>query len=91
MKGIRHMLKKEVVFGACPVVTPDFAARLAQRATCFASEVYLESGNTRLCVDSLIGILAMDLRKGMRVTVCAEGVDEGEATACIGALLQTEA
>ena len=85
------MLKKEVVFGACPAVTPDFAAQLAQRASCFTSEVFIESGSTRLCVDSLIGILAMDLRKGMRVMVCAEGADEGEATACIGALLQTGA
>ena len=81
------MQKMEVVFGACPVVTPDFAARLAQRASRFAAEVYLESGNTRLCVDSLIGILALDLRRGMRVTVRAECADESDAAASICALL----
>ena len=81
------MQKMEGVFGACPVVTPDFAARLAQRASHFAAEVYLESGNTRLCVDSLIGILALDLRRGMRVTVRAEGADESDAAASICALL----
>ena len=83
------MQKMEVVFGACPVVTPDFAARLAQRASRFAAEVYLECGNTRLCVDSLIGILAMDLRPGMRVVVRAEGTDERDAAASICALLNS--
>ena len=84
------MQKTEVVFGACPVVTPDFAARLAQRASRFAAEVYLESGSTQLCVDSLIGILALDLRRGMRVVVRAEGADEVDAVASVCALLSGE-
>lgn len=82
------MLKREIVFGACPAITPDFAAKLAQRAAGFSAEVYLESGTTSLCVDSLIGILAMNLRMGTRVTLRAEGADEREAAACIGALLE---
>ena len=84
------MQKMEVTFGACPVITPDFAAQLAQCAARFAAEVYLESGSTRLCVDSLIGILAMDLRRGMHVVVRAEGADEGDAAASICALLRGE-
>ena len=87
MQVKEEMQKTEVVFGACPVVTPDFAARLAQRATRFAAKVYLESGSTCLSVDSLIGILAMDLRRGMRVTVRAEGADEDDAAEGICALL----
>lgn len=84
------MLKKEIVFGACPAMTPDFAARLAHRASCFHSEIYLESGRTQLCVDSLIGILAMDLRRGTRVIVRAEGQDEAAALDCIAALMQSD-
>lgn len=85
------MQKMEVVFGACPVVTPDFAAQLAQRASRHAARVYLECGDTRLCVDSLIGILAMDMRRGARVTVSAEGADAEEAAADVCALLSGEA
>lgn len=82
------MQKKEFVFGAEAAVTPDFAAKLSQRASRFASKVYLENGSARLCVDSLISILAMDLRRGTRVTVHAEGADEQEAMECIGRLLE---
>lgn len=81
-------MRTEIVFGACPAVTPDFAARLAQEASLFSSKVYLEQGNTCLCVDSLIGILAMNLRKGMRVTLLVDGTDEIQATERICALMQ---
>lgn len=82
------MLKMETVFGANGGVTPDFAALLAQRASKFASPVYLECGSTLLSVESLIGILAMDLRKGAKLTVSADGVDEAEAVECICSLLR---
>ena len=82
------MQKTEVVFGACPVVTPDFAARLAQCASRYAAQVYLERGNTRLCVDSLIGILALDLRRGTKVQVVTEGADERQAMEGVCALLK---
>ena len=81
------MLKREILFGACPAMTPSFAARLAQLATEVASEVYLERGGARLCVDSLISILSMDLRAGARVTVCTEGADEEQAAERVCALL----
>ena len=82
------MLKMETVFGGPSGVTPDFAARLAQRASKFVSPVYLECGTTQLSVDSLIGILAMDLRKGMKLTVTADGEDEAAAAECICAFLR---
>ena len=73
------MVKVETVFGACSAVTPDFAAQLAHRASQYAANVYLEKGSMRLCVDSLIGILSLDLRKGMKVTIVADGWDEQNA------------
>ena len=82
------MLKNETVFGACPVITPDFAARLAQCASQYASEVYLERGSVRLCVDSLIGILALNLRQGTKVLVVTEGSDEHQAMEGVCALLR---
>lgn len=83
-------MRTEIVFGACSAVTPDFAAHLAQEASLFSSKVYLEQGTTRLCVDSLIGILAMNLRKGMRVTLEVDGEDEAQAMERICLLMQGE-
>ena len=82
------MLKLETVFGAGNAVTPDFAALLANQASKFSAKVYLECGNTQLCVDSLIGILAMDVRKGMKLVVAAEGADEARAAERIAELLR---
>lgn len=82
------MLKREIVFGACATITPDFAAQLANRATQYESEVYLEHGTTSLCVDSLIGILAMDLRKGMKVTIAVDGPDAEQAMHSVCELMQ---
>lgn len=73
------MVKVETVFGACPAITPDFAAQLAHRASQYAANVYLERGSMRLSVDSLIGILSMDLRQGAQVTIVADGLDEQQA------------
>ena len=82
------MLKMETVFGANSGITPDFAALLAQRASKFDSNVYLECGSTTLSVESLIGILAMDLRRGAKLTVSAEGKDAAAAVDCICTLLR---
>ncbi len=73
------MVRVETVFGAAQSVTPDFAAQLANRASQFAANVYLEKDNVRLCVDSLIGILSLDLRRGSRIAIMADGFDEHEA------------
>ena len=85
------MTKLETVISACASVTPDFAARLAHRASAYASDIYLDNGGSRFCVDSLIGILAMDLRRGAKVFVTADGADERRAAEDICALLSQSA
>ena len=57
------MMKKMVTFDAVPSITPDFAAKLANCASAYSATVHLECEKTRLCVDSLIGILALALRR----------------------------
>jgi len=85
------MFKKEAVFNAQACVTPDFAAKLANTAAQFRADVYIECNNFRLCVDSLISILSMDLRKGGSVVICAEGADEQAAAEAVFAVLTREA
>lgn len=81
------MLKREVVFGACAAATPAFAAKLANVANRHNCDITLEQGCAHLSMDSLISILALDLRRGVPVTVCASGPDEAEAVDSICALL----
>jgi len=84
------MARMETVFNALPVITPDFAAALAQQASLYNAPVFMEHENMSLSVDSLIGILSLNLRKGMTVTVAAEGDDGQAAVESICKLLQTE-
>lgn len=81
------MLKFDVKYEAGDAMSPDFAARLAQEASRYASRISLKSGSFQLNVDSLIGIMAMDVRRGGMVTVIADGEDEHEAGARICSLI----
>ena len=82
------MLKIDVLFEAGDAMTPDFAAKLAQAASRYSCKVSLKTANIELGVDSLIGILAMDMRRGGKVTVIADGQDEYEAGVRICELLK---
>lgn len=84
------MFEKEAIFRAQPCITPDFAAKLANLAGQYDAGVHLECAGIRLCVDSLISILAMDLRQGGSVRISAEGKDEVSAVEAIYALLSKE-
>ena len=84
------MVRMETVFNALSVITPDFAAALAQQASLYNAPVFMEHKGMSLSVDSLIGILSLNLRKGMTVTITAEGDDAQAAVESICKLLQTE-
>lgn len=81
------MTHKEVIFNAEACITPDFAAKLANVAGQHDAVVYLERNGIRLCVDSLISILSMDLRSGSAVLISAEGADEAAAVEAVCAIL----
>ena len=70
------MITREAVFSAADCITPAFAAELAHSASQFSANVYFVRENVQLSVDSLIGILSLDLRRGEHITVTADGVDE---------------
>lgn len=84
------MARMETVFNALPVITPDFAAALAQQASLYSAPVFMEHKNMSLSVDSLIGILSLNLRKGMSVVVTAEGDDAQTAVEAVCKMLRTE-
>lgn len=73
------MVKLETIFAAADMLTPEFAAKLADHAARFQSNIYLGCGEKLLSLDSLICILAMELFRGVQVSVVAEGEDEQAA------------
>lgn len=73
------MVKLETVFAAADTLSPEFAAKLADYAARFQSDIFLGCGEKLLSLDSLICILALELHRGVPVSVVAEGEDEQTA------------
>lgn len=73
------MVKLETIFAAADSLTPEFAAKLADYTARFQSDVFLSCGDKQLSLDSLICILALELHRGVKVAVVAEGEDEQQA------------
>ena len=82
------MVQLEAIFSARDGIGPDFAAEVSNCAARFESSVALKSGDRLMRLGSLISILAMDLRKGARVALIAEGSDEEEAATALKELLE---
>ena len=58
------MVRLETVFSAVLGLTPEFAAELSQVASRFHADIRLSCEGKQLRLDSLIGILALDLHRG---------------------------
>lgn len=84
------MIKLETVFAAADALTPEFAAKLADHASCFQSSILLGCADKMLSLDSLICILALELYRGVSVSVVADGSDEQAAAAEIVKVLKGE-
>ena len=82
------MVKLDTIFTAADTLTPEFAAKLADHTARFASNVALGCGDKLLNLDSLICILALDLYRGVKVVIVAEGEDEETAAEAIKVLLE---
>ena len=82
------MVKLETIFAAADNLTPEFAAKLADYTAQFQADVSLDCGGKQLRLDSLICILALELYRGVKVTVVAEGDDEAVAAEEIRKVLE---
>lgn len=82
------MIRMKAVFGCGDSLTPDVAARIAQLAERHTARLQLECGGKRVLLGSLIGILALDCRRGSILTVIADGGDEQAAAAAIREVLE---
>ena len=73
------MVSLNAVFQAGPGMSPEIAAELSRRASAHDARVSLRLGDRSIRLDSLIGILAVEMPRGSRVTVVADGPEETAA------------
>ena len=83
------MVRLETTFTAREGMTPDFAAEISNCAARYRAHVELKYGDRLLRLESLISILSLDLRRGARVAVIAEGEDAQQAAEAMCSLLQS--
>jgi len=82
------MVKMETIFTAADTLTPEFAAKLSECAARFESMVAVDCAGKQLQLDSLICILALELHRGVKLTVVAEGTDEQQAAEAVRKVLE---
>ena len=79
-------VRLETRYGMADGLTPVLAARIAECASRYDSHVSIAGRAIR--IESLISVLSMELRRGMPLTVIAEGKDAREAASGLCALLE---
>lgn len=84
------MVKLDAVFTAADSLTPEFAANLSECAVSFDAQVSLECSGKQLQLDSLICILSMELYRGVKVSVIAEGAEAEKAAEAVRRILVGE-
>ena len=84
------MFRANAVFKAGDGLTPDLAAKLSRHAERYSAHLMLECGQKCIRLDSLIGILSMEMHRGMEIGVIADGEDEIPACEDIRRLLMNE-
>jgi phosphocarrier protein len=63
------------------------SAQVTQTASRFASEVWLAKAGRRVNAKSIMGVMMLAAGQGSVLTVEADGPDESEAVAAVGALI----
>jgi phosphocarrier protein len=80
------MQQLEVVVQSAVGLHARPAANLVQTALAFQSNIFVEKAGRKVSAKSLLSVLSLGVKAGERVAVHADGADETEALAAIGAL-----
>ncbi len=84
------MSRKEVIVSNVSEQHSNPIAELVQVACRFDSDITLESNNRKINAKSIMGIMAFNPSKGMKVDIVAEGCDEEEALVAMEKFLACE-
>ena len=84
------MMKKEVTIKFVNGVEASPIALLVQTANRFSSSIYIESGDKKVNVKSIMGMMTLGLDAGEEITLSANGEDEEAAMAGIEQYLSNQ-
>lgn len=62
-------------------------AHLVQKASQYASQVYIVMGSKKINAKSIMGMMSLKLQKGEDVTIVADGQDEDAAVSGVATFL----
>jgi len=74
-----HTVRLESRYGAADGLTPPIAAKIAECASKYKAHLSIVAGGRMTQIESLISVLSMDLRRGLPLTIVAEGADAEDA------------
>ncbi len=66
------------------------APHLVQIANSYKSSVWIETEDRRVNAKSLLGVISLGVKKDMKLTLIAEGVDEKEAITGLGDMIESD-
>lgn len=81
-------VRLETRYGMADGLTPVIAARIAECASRYNAHLSIETDGRAIRIESLISVLSMELRRGLPVTVIAEGEDAPAAAEGLRVLLE---
>lgn len=82
MRNFAYKISDEIGIHARP------AGMLAKEAKKYSSEIMISYGGKSVNVTRMMAVMAMAVKKGMEVTISAEGEDEDTAIACMEAFFR---
>ncbi len=77
--GGNGMISREIEIRNASGLESKVAARLIQKASGYASNIWIEKDARRANAKSLLGILSLSVSKGEKVLLIADGTDENLA------------
>ena len=84
------MFNKEVIVRCDSGLHNKQATYFVQKANEFESSIWLESGSRKMIAKSRLGIMALGIVTGSKVTLIAAGPDEEAAVNALEVLLQRD-
>ena len=87
---MRAMVEREITIKNKTGLHARPAAVIVQKANEFGSEVFLEKDGDRVNAKSIMGVMMLAAGEGCKITIIADGDDEGEAVETISNLLESD-
>ncbi len=83
------MITRDIVITNASGLHARPATFFIQKANSYKASIWIEKDDRKVNAKSLLGVLSMGIAKDMTITLVADGQDESEALAGLGALIDS--